>query len=339
MSEFHVQVVRLGKIGKHPNADTLDITQVSGRYPVIAKSGTYSTGDLAVHVPPDSLVDTRLPWFSWLADKASHNHLFRVKFAKIRSIPSYGFLVPMGDIPDSSGFTEGQDVQAALGVTKYDPGPCYSQDGVVQGDHYSHPADGVVPKYDIEGLRRYEALFQPGEMVSVTEKIHGSNGRWAHIGGELLCGSRTRFRSGSVWSRMAEQYGLEKILSLEANQGKVLYGEVYGPGIQDLHYGLLEPAVLFFDLYDSKAGKWVDVDVFQAFCNTNNLPMAPELYRGPFNLEQFYKMAEGQTTIGGVHVREGIVIKPLVERWDSESGVGRVFLKLAGEGYLLRKGA
>ncbi len=37
------------------------------------------------------------------------------------------------------------------------------------------------------------------------------------------------------------------------------------------------------------------------------------------------------------HVREGVVVKPLVERWDQE--VGRVFLKQPGEGYLLRKGA
>lgn len=37
------------------------------------------------------------------------------------------------------------------------------------------------------------------------------------------------------------------------------------------------------------------------------------------------------------HVREGIVVKPIKERWDQD--IGRVFLKLAGEGYLLRKEA
>jgi len=37
----------------------------------------------------------------------------------------------------------------------------------------------------------------------------------------------------------------------------------------------------------------------------------------------------------GNHVREGIVVKPLTERWSST--IGRVFLKQPGEGYLLRK--
>ena len=37
------------------------------------------------------------------------------------------------------------------------------------------------------------------------------------------------------------------------------------------------------------------------------------------------------------HVREGIVIKPTVERYDNH--FGRVILKLPGEGYLTRKGA
>lgn len=40
---------------------------------------------------------------------------------------------------------------------------------------------------------------------------------------------------------------------------------------------------------------------------------------------------------GADHVREGFVVKPIRERQDPR--LGRVFLKMAGEGYLLRKGA
>ena len=339
MSEFHVQVFRIGKVGKHPNADTLSITQGPTGYPVVFKSGAFAQGDLAVHIPVDAIVDTALPEFAWLSDKATlagdGRFLFRVKAAKLRNVPSYGFLVPavgLGDVQP------GQDVRERLQVTKYDPGPCYYQDGSIQGEHLSLPQEGVVPLYDIEGMRRYSHVIKPGELVSVTEKIHGSNGRWAHIGGNLLCGSRTRFRKDSVWNRMADRYRLGEILGLERNQGLVLYGEVYGPGIQDLTYGLSEPQVLFFDVYDSRNGVWFNVQQFEEFCG-NTLPMVPQLYRGPYDAEAIAAMAEGPTTIMGrdPHVREGVVVKPLVERWDRE--VGRVFLKQPGEGYLLRKGA
>ncbi len=334
-----MQVFRIGKVGKHPKADTLSITQGPSGYPVCFKTGEFSAGDLAVHIPVDALVDTARPEFSWLADKASlagdGRFLFRVKAVKLRGIPSYGFLVPVPMLEACADWQLGQDVRGYLGVTKYDPGPCYSQDGIIQGEHVSVPEEGMVPQYDIEGMRRYSHVIAEGEMVSVTEKIHGSNGRWVHLSGTLLCGSRTRFRTNSVWNRMAERYGLGELLSQPEHHGLVLYGEVYGAGIQDLTYDLPDQAVLFFDIYDSKTGRWYDVDSFQAFCDEHGLPRCPELYRGPYEATTIAAMAEGTSTIAS-HVREGVVVKPLVERWDQE--VGRVFLKQPGEGYLLRKG-
>jgi RNA ligase (TIGR02306 family) len=336
LSEYHVQVFRLGKVGKHPNADTLSITQGPTGYPVVFKTGDFVQGDLAVYVPVDSVVDTARSEFAFLADKASlagdGRFLFRVKSIKLRNIPSYGLLVP-APVP---GLVEGQDVRELLGVTKYDPGPCYELSGIVQGEMVSLPQDGMVPLYDIEGMRRYSNVIEPGELVSVTEKIHGSNGRWAYVGGQFLCGSRTKFRTASVWNRIADEYNLEYILSLPENQGLVLYGEVYGKGIQDLEYGLSEPQAIFFDLYDSRTGLWKSTDEFRAFCDTYALPVVPELYRGPYNAQAVAEMAEGASTLAGAnHVREGVVVKPLVERWDQS--IGRVFLKQPGEGYLLRK--
>ncbi len=340
MSEFHVQVFRIGKVGKHPKADTLSITQGPGGYPVCFKTGEFSTGDLAVHIPVDAVVDTARPEFSWLADRASlagdGRYLFRVKSIKLRGIPSFGFLVPFPMLEACADWLEGQDVRDYFGVTKYDPGPCYELSGLIQGDMTSLPQDGMVPHYDIEGMRRYSHCINPGELVSVTEKIHGSNGRWAFVGGQFLSGSRTKFRTNSVWNQLAQRYGLESILSRDAHAGLVLYGEVYGAGIQDLTYGKTEPDVIFFDIYDSRTGLWFSTDEFREFCRAWELPEVPELYRGPYDAQTIAEMAEGTSTLPGAdHVREGIVVKPLVERWDQE--IGRVFLKQPGEDYLLRK--
>lgn len=332
MSEFHVQVVRLGKVGKHANADTLSITSIHGGYPVIFKSGAFSPGDLAVHVPPDALVPVDRPEFSWLADKA-HNGVHRVRYAKLRGVPSFGFLVPVPGTPNGDeALSEGQDVRHLLGITKHEPPACYQMEG--QGEMLTCPVGDMVPHYDIEGLRKYESLFTPGESVVITEKIHGSNGRWVFVDGELYCGSRTKFRRDSVWNRMAEKYRLKEVLS--AHPGVVLYGEVIGPGVQDLTYGKKEQEALFFDLYDTTKGKWRSVYDVYAFCRQYDLPHVPLLHEGPFDLQTAYKLAEGNTTIPGAsHVREGVVVKPVEERWDQD--IGRVFLKLPGEGYLLRK--
>lgn len=329
MSEFYVRCFRIGKVGKHPNADTLSITQGPSGYPVVFKTGDFQAGQLAVHIPVDALVDVSLPNFSWLADKAT-NGVFRVRATRLRGVPSYGFLCPATEV-----MREGDLVQnhPCFRVRKYESEPVYDQGSVIQGEHALIPEAAMIPQYDIEGMRRYGDVIQEGEMVSVTEKIHGSNGRWAHINGKLLCGSRTTFRQNSVWNRMAVRYGLDK--KLAKSPGLVLYGEVYGKGIQDLTYGVDDQRVAFFDVYDTATGRWFWPYELDAYLAGECLPGCPELYRGPYT-KDLAQMAEGLTVLGnGCHVREGIVVKPLVERFDAS--IGRVFLKQPGEGYLLRK--
>lgn len=332
MTEFRVQVVQIGKVGKHPNADNLSITQVGGRYPVVFTTGSFLPGSLAVHVPCDALVPVEREEFSWLAPKAT-NGVYRVRATKLRGIPSFGFLVPLPVQPNGDeALSVGQDVRHLLGVTKYDPGPAFQLIG--GGDMETCSLAEMIPHYDIEGLRKYESLFTPGEQVMVTEKIHGTNGRWVYVDGKLSCGSRTKFRSNSVWNRMAEVYFLKDLLSVPEHHGLVLYGEVYGEGIQDLTYETKGQRVAFFDVYDTRRGKWWDCQAIASFCLNNSLPHVPVLYRGPFDLAKCYSMAEGTSTMAPSHVREGIVVKPMFGRWDQE--IGRVFLKLPGEGYLLR---
>ena len=45
-----------------------------------------------------------------------------------------------------------------------------------------------------------------------------------------------------------------------------------------------------------------------SFCDLYEIPRVPELYRGEFDFEAITKLAEGKSTIGGTHVREGVVI-------------------------------
>ena len=65
MSDWLVHLVQVGKFGKHPNADSLSITQVYGQN-VIFRTGGFQEGDLAVFLPPDSVL-----YRDWETDRKS----------------------------------------------------------------------------------------------------------------------------------------------------------------------------------------------------------------------------------------------------------------------------
>lgn len=99
---LRTEVVRIGKIEQHPHADHLSVTQVRGK-PTVFRTGDYFPGDLAVHVPVGSIVNTHVPAFSWIDGYTIDGQQLRttylghhcVKMMKIRGVPSYGFLVPL----------------------------------------------------------------------------------------------------------------------------------------------------------------------------------------------------------------------------------------------------
>lgn len=324
MSEFHVQVVKVGAIEKHPNADTLSIADVDG-YPVIVRTGEYAEGDKAVYVPVDAIVPADDPRWAFLG-----GHV-RIRAKRLRGIFSMGLLTPA-----DPSWEVGQDVRDALRIDKHDPEMKLAS--VPAEDDDKDP--GLMPVYDIEGLRKYKSLFEPGEAVWISEKIHGQNARFVHDGERLHIGSRTKFKkvdSAATWARVAERYELAS--KLAAYPGIAIYGETYGNNA-DMPYGVKRPEgdrLVLFDALDTKTRRWFDVDEFLAFAVSLGLPVVPTLYRGPWD-SALISLAEGKTTMPDAdHVREGIVVKPVRERFDKR--VGRVFLKLAGEGYLLRKSA
>jgi RNA ligase (TIGR02306 family) len=146
----------------------------------------------------------------------------------------------------------------------------------------------------------------------------------------------------NVYLRVAEQYGLydrfQKVTDAH-NDPIFVLGEIYGRGIQDLQYGISSNEKLGYRIFDIRIGKrWLQPSNLEQFCHSNKLEMVPYLYRGPFSKEIMEEYTNGKETISGKfsHIREGIVIRPVMERDDVE--LGRVILKNVSEEYLLRKG-
>jgi RNA ligase (TIGR02306 family) len=358
MSEFHVNVVRLTNVQKHPNADSLYIAKIHGGYPVIFKGkefgGTFQEGDLAVYIPVDSVVPATKEW-AWLSPQVERllpsgekvmidpevprDKDRRVKAKKLRGVFSMGMLAPV-----PNGAVLGQDVAELMGVTKYVEPEEEMSASRTDGFQVKAPRLNIMPNvYDIEGMRRYPNAFYLGERYVATEKIHGMNARFVHDGEKLHIGSRTRWLTTEqrhTWSDVAVRYELENKLAHFPQI--VFFGEIFGNN-SDMSYGVDRNKtgydLLFFDAWDSTIGRFLDYEELTAICKQLDLGMVPELAQGTWSngeYERLLALAEGKTMLAGDHVREGFVIKPLKERF-SEIINSRLILKIHGTGFLLRK--
>lgn len=327
MNSTHKILVVPLVLEKHPNADSLSIVRVWD-YTVCARTEDWQGKKLAAYIPPDSLVDTRRPEFSWLAEKATDNK-YRVKAMKMRGIVSFGMLVPI----DESQFKEGDDVTEYLGVEHYNPPEPIDTSGEA-----SKAPEGLghLGKYDLEAYKKYKNVFVEGEEVWISEKLHGANSRFVFNNGKMYCGSHSEWKKeidSNLWWRILKNNKSIRECC-EFIEGMTLYGEAYG-WVQSLRYGAKQGEIFFraFDIQD-KQGKFFDTDLFLEVCEKFKIPVVPTIYRGPLKFDEMLNYAEGKTLIPGAnHVREGCVIKPVKERWDARCG--RVALKLVGAGYYL----
>jgi RNA ligase (TIGR02306 family) len=353
MASLIVKVVRI-KIEPHENADALEIACV-GDYQSIVRKGDFVSGELVAYIPEQSIVPEALLDGLGLRGKLAGANGDRVKAIRLRGVLSQGICYKARE-----GWVEGQDVREELGIVKYEP-PVPTQ---MAGTVWAAGHDRCI-RYDIENFKMYPDVIAPGEQVVFTEKLHGT---WCQIGvvrpdladathGRLVASSKGMASQGlamqpdapenatNLYVRAARHSGLlEKLADSEVSV--FVLGEVFGKGVQDLHYGASagsDESLGFrvFDVYvgDPGAGRYLNDDELDAFCRTHALERVPVLYRGPFSREAMLEHTSGPETLSGkgAHIREGIVMRPVVERRHVE--LGRVQLKSVSEAYLLRKGA
>lgn len=332
MSEFHCIVVELGKIGHHPNADALDITDVFG-YPVIVRRDQFKQGDLACYIPVDALVSVARPEFSFLR-KTEKQEYHRVKAMRLRGIFSMGLLIPFPSfIPPGETLGIGDSIQEHFGIKKWEPEIQVNTGGE---DEY---CPFTFPKYtDIEGYRRYPNLIPMGTEVVVTEKIHGANGRYLYKDNELWVGSHNRikrFDQKNMWWEVAIRYNLKEILSVFPDY--IFFPEVYGQVQKGFAYDKTQDnpiKIRIFDIMDINNYQYKNWNEVEYACERLNIPTVPVLYKGPLTPEVL-ELRNGKSVLNPETIREGIVIKPLIELMDTH--LGRRILKFVGEDYLLSK--
>lgn len=319
----------------HPNADSLSIVQVFG-YQVCVKTETWQGITLGAYIVPDSLVDAKRPEFAFLED--GKGKPIRIKARRLRGVISYGLLIPAPD-----GSKEGDDVAEQLGIERYEATIHIDRTGYCTAKTEHEPGPDVpfrIPVYDVEAFQRYaKSVFQDGEQVYVSEKIDGANTRFMFDGNKMFIGTRKlwcKTEGNSLWHKaLAKHPEIEEFCRKYPNT--VVYGETFG-WVQDLRYGMAQGLVDFIAFDILSDGKWMDAINFVQTCKTHGLPTAPSLGFQAYDFDALMKQAEGKSLYPSAnHYREGIVIRPVIERWDHKCG--RVQLKLVSAAYLENGGA
>jgi len=324
-TEREAREVVIDRVEAHPDADRLDIAHVGG-YPCIVRRGEFTAGAVAVYVPVDVTVPTTRPEFAFLAAQAGADDRVRIRAMRLRGVLSMGLLLPACDI-------------TALDVRPWDPPWESSSDG-----QDAPPPRPEPPVYGVEGLRRWPNAFQAwGEPVVVTEKVHGSSGRaFVDVDGVFHVGSHTRWKDpggSSEWAVVAREFDLAGRLARGIAAGECVFWECAGK-VGGFPYGTQRGrwTLRVFDSIHVHSRTWRPWHETVALCTALGLPTVPVLYEGLYDAEVVRGLAEGRSAIDPSHVREGVVVRTAIERYD-HTGPGRMVLKLHGAGFLTRKGA
>ena len=241
---------------------------------------------------------------------------------------------------------EGRDIMSFLNITKYEPP--VKQIQLASGRKIKwRDNQNFHIYYKFPNLKNVAGMFTEEDEVQITRKIHGTNARYGivrkgklsfwdkvkkffrladewidyeYIYGSHNCekGSDSQgFYSTDVWRTIAEKYSIKeklwdyvKIYNPKIiGEGFILYGEIYGAGIQkNYEYGLKEIEFVGFDIKEN--GEYQStVRTEDCIAVTLGLPHVEVLYEGKWNQEIQDSFVFNNFIEGTKVPHEGIVIK------------------------------
>lgn len=316
-----MNIIEIEAVRPHANAERLEIVPVGG-WQAVVKKGQFKAGDRAIYIEPDYSVPTGRDEFSFLAKPGKDRH--RLKAVRLRGELSYGLLIPVP--ADLSAEPVGANVMEKLDVIRWEPEIKLTMADDLPQDQWPQT---FAPKFDVESYEKFPHVIEDGEIVCVTEKVHGANARYTFVNGVFYQGSRQRWLvpdAGHIWARaVADNPNIRAWC--ERNPGVVLYGEVYG-NVQSLTYGLGKGEVRFIAFAAVDHGRWRNLGDLFFELEDADVPHCPVLYAGKFDHAIIKEIAERDSRISTApagHMMEGVVVVPVEERF--HGSIGRVAVK------------
>ncbi len=297
-------------------------------------------GDMVAGFQDDKIVPSRVlkvwqngPTDDWLKIKFPRNRAGRgLSFGAITCTPNHRFLQPDGSYIEASKLSTGDTVAYKLAKLVWQP---------IVSIEPATPSS--KQRWDLETTTHN---YLPSSVVT-----HNSNSRVGLLKvdneWEFHCGSRTADRKHfdpygrrSIYWYPLEVPGVVELLNTfcDDKHDVILFGEIFGPKIQDLDYGVPRGKLGYrvFDL--SIDGQYVDWFILRDACKELGVPLVPILYEGPHNKGHLEYLTCGPTyvtveTASKFNGREGVVVAPMKE---TQCPIGRLILKSVSVDYLAR---
>jgi len=319
-------------------ADRIEKATILG-WSLVVRKGEFSIGDRAVFFEIDSLLPDR-PEFEFLksSDHTPGNTICRLRTRRFKGTLSQGLAIPPGSFSEHEALSThgvGDDVTELLGVTKYEP-PLHLTAGDTKGV-FPH----FIPKTDEIRIQSVPDLIDElqGVEVYISTKCDGTSATcYLHDGEFGACSRNWEKKDGdNIYWQMAHKYSIEE--GLRKLGGNIaVQGEICGPGIQKNRMQLPEHKLFCYNIYDISGTCYISYDNnLVGMLTSIGLEPVPDIETGIFtwNLPTLITMAEGKYQ-GSKYDREGIVIRPTVERYSPTLG-GRTSFKVVNNRYLLKE--
>ena len=340
-------VARINEIKPIPGADNIE-QGVIGGWNCIIKKGEYKVDDLVVVATTDAVIPQELSDAMSVTNYLRKGQRVRtVKLRGVYSEcliipPHYTGLF-------ASEIVEGGDMMDSLNIFKYEPPVVQVQlaSGKKIRYHqnpnfhvyYKFPNMKNVPDIfteedDVQITRKIHGTNARYGIVkklklSLWDKIKkflGFADEWIEY--EYVYGSHNvekgsdsqGFYDTDVWMEVAQRYDLKKKLwhvfktmkssgAYDIDSGLVIYGEIFGPGIQkNYDYGLKEIKLEIFDI--TANGEYLEPERTLYFCDSILLlPHVEVLYEGRWSQEEQNKHVFGNFIEGTKIPHEGVVVK------------------------------
>ena len=324
-------------------ADNIELVVVGG-WNCITKKGEYGVGERVVIATTDAVIPQELSDKMGVTNYLRKGQ--RVRTVKLRGIYSECLIIPTLFCKQQY-LKEGDDKMEELGISKYEPPVKQIQLASGRKIKYRDNPNFHI-YYKFPNLKNVQGMFTEEDVVQISRKLHGTNSRYGivkkvklslwdkvkkffrladkWIDFEFIYGSHNvekgsdsqGFYSTDVWKTIDEQYNIRgKLWDWVTNhespetigQGVVIYGEIYGAGIQkNYDYRLWDIRFAGFDI--TVNGKYMDVMFCDfIFNDTLKLPQVETLFLGNWNQETQDKFTFNNFIEGTKVPHEGIVVK------------------------------
>jgi RNA ligase (TIGR02306 family) len=357
-------VARINEIKPIEGADKIELAIVGGWNCIIQK-GQYAEGGLVIVATTDAVIPQELSDSMNVTSYLRKGQ--RVRTVKLKGIYSECLIIPfsmtVGRTKIVKTWKEGDDLMEAMSVFKYEPPiKTISLGGGRKVRYQDNPNFTVY--YKFPNIKNVPDMFTGNDLVEITRKIHGTNARYGivkrnnlsiwdkikrffgyrWVGYEFVVGSHNvekgsdsqGYYDTNVWYEIAEKYNLkEKMWNIaktrgvdDIGSGMVLYGEIYGAGIQKGYdYGLSEIKFVGFDVMIN--GQYADTQKAKYIIEAHfRVPYVPILYIGFWSKKTQDSYVIDNFIEGTKVPHEGIVVKEV-------SGDRRKVAKVINPAYLI----